>query len=333
MTARFMVLVATALATGADLRAVPPLQALAVPTAHAQTRPYVLQDLGALPGDASSIAWAINASGQVVGWSGITPTRAFVYRDGIGMVELTGLPGHTYALARGINDAGVVVGSGWGPGIPEQALRWTGTLVEGLGVLDGSSEGFDINGAGVTVGSSPTRDNFVRHAFLHTDAGGMVDIAPGLNASAYDINDVGQIAGSASVGTFLWSPGTGLQSLGTLDGFAFGHGTAVNISGQVAGFVISATGNAERVFRHTDGLGLVNLVHVFNPHGIVVGGGVSRMGDLILEPARQVVRQRCFPLSQEGLRIVAGVLGDRAGALGAIVALNQSRREKGEGAP
>jgi glucokinase len=84
---------------------------------------------------------------------------------------------------------------------------------------------------------------------------------------------------------------------------------------------------------HYLGLGLVNLVHVFNPHGIVVGGGVSRMGDLILEPAREVVRQRCFPLSQEGLRIVAGVLGDRAGALGAIVALHQARREKGEGAP
>jgi glucokinase len=75
---------------------------------------------------------------------------------------------------------------------------------------------------------------------------------------------------------------------------------------------------------HYLGLGLVNVVHMFNPHGIVIGGGVSRMGDLILEPAREVVRQRCFPLSQEGLSIVAGVLGDRAGALGAIVALREA---------
>ena len=100
--------------------------------------------------------------------------------------------------------------------------------------------------------------------------------------------------------------------------------------------LLAITPGAERVIEEAGrylGLGLVNLVHVFNPHGIVVGGGVSRMGDLILEPARQVVRQRCFPLSQEGLRIVAGVLGDRAGALGAIVALHQARREKGEGAP
>lgn len=73
---------------------------------------------------------------------------------------------------------------------------------------------------------------------------------------------------------------------------------------------------------HYLGLGLVNLVHVFNPHGIVIGGGVSRMGDLIFEPARQVVRDRCFPLSQEGLSIIPGVLGDRAGALGAIASLS-----------
>ena len=79
---------------------------------------------------------------------------------------------------------------------------------------------------------------------------------------------------------------------------------------------------------HYLGLGLVNVVHVFNPHGIVIGGGVSRMGDLILEPAREVVRQRCFPLSQEGLSIVAGVLGDRAGALGAIVALGEAHGNK-----
>jgi glucokinase len=83
---------------------------------------------------------------------------------------------------------------------------------------------------------------------------------------------------------------------------------------------------------HYLGLGLVNLVHVFNPHGIVIGGGVSHMGDLILEPAREVVRQRCFPLSQEGLSIVAGVLGDRAGALGAIVALGETRGNRDAGA-
>ncbi len=80
---------------------------------------------------------------------------------------------------------------------------------------------------------------------------------------------------------------------------------------------------------HYLGLGLVNLVHVFNPHGIVIGGGVSRMGDLLLDPAREVVRRRCFPLSQEGLQIVGGALGHRAGALGAIAALGEAPGGRG----
>ena len=44
--------------------------------AEAQTG-YVVEDLGALAGDTSSVAWAINADGDVVGWSmGPAGTRA-----------------------------------------------------------------------------------------------------------------------------------------------------------------------------------------------------------------------------------------------------------------
>lgn len=251
----------------------------AVPSLHAQSPTYILRDLGVLSGHTSSVAWAINASGEVVGWSGSSPTRAFLYRDGVGMVELPGLQGHTRTLARGISDGGVVVGGGWGTGIPEHALRWTGGLVEDLGVLDGTSEGWDINEAGVTVGSSGT------HAFLHTDAGGMVEIHPDA-ASAHDVNEAGQITGSASLGAFLWSPGPGFQPLGTLDDYPFSHGRAVNISSQVAGFAISATGNRERLFRHTPGLGLVELGGVgetnrawgMNARGSVVGEGRPSSG-------------------------------------------------------
>ena len=37
------------------------------------------------------------------------------------------------------------------------------------------------------------------------------------------------------------------------------------------------------------GLGLVNLLHLFNPAAIVVGGSVMQLGDLILNPARAVI--------------------------------------------
>ena len=40
------------------------------------------------------------------------------------------------------------------------------------------------------------------------------------------------------------------------------------------------------------GLGLVNLLHLFNPEAIVLGGSVTKLGDLILEPAREVMREQ-----------------------------------------
>ena len=65
------------------------------------------------------------------------------------------------------------------------------------------------------------------------------------------------------------------------------------------------------------GVGMVNLVNIFNPEMIVVGGGLSHLGDLLLSPARQMVRERAFPVSARAVRIVGTELGDSAGLLGA----------------
>jgi len=65
------------------------------------------------------------------------------------------------------------------------------------------------------------------------------------------------------------------------------------------------------------GVGMVNLVNIFNPEMIIVGGGVAKMGELLLEPARQVVKGRAFPLLAQAVRIVSAQLGEDAGVLGA----------------
>jgi glucokinase len=67
------------------------------------------------------------------------------------------------------------------------------------------------------------------------------------------------------------------------------------------------------------GVGMVNLVNVFNPEMIIVGGGVAKMGELLLEPARQVVRERAFKLAAGAVRIVPAQLGEDAAVLGAAV--------------
>ncbi len=67
------------------------------------------------------------------------------------------------------------------------------------------------------------------------------------------------------------------------------------------------------------GVGIVNLVNIFNPEMIIVGGGMAKMGDLLLNPARQVVKERAFQLPAQAVQIVPAQLGDDAGVLGAAV--------------
>jgi glucokinase len=65
------------------------------------------------------------------------------------------------------------------------------------------------------------------------------------------------------------------------------------------------------------GIGLVNLVNIFNPQMIVIGGGVSNLGEMILQPARQLVWERAFKLPGQTVRIVKAGLGQASGVLGA----------------
>lgn len=68
---------------------------------------------------------------------------------------------------------------------------------------------------------------------------------------------------------------------------------------------------------HYLGLGLANLVDILNPQMIVIGGGVAGAGNLLLEPARETLKQWAQPLAAKQVRICRSRLGARAGLLGA----------------
>lgn len=65
------------------------------------------------------------------------------------------------------------------------------------------------------------------------------------------------------------------------------------------------------------GLGITNLLHILNPQLVILGGGVSKAGDLIFDPIRATVKARAMPSYQEGLKIVPLALGGDVGLLGA----------------
>lgn len=76
------------------------------------------------------------------------------------------------------------------------------------------------------------------------------------------------------------------------------------------------------------GVGLANLVNIFNPELIVIGGGLSNIGDMLLEPAFRTARERAYREAFEAVRLVRAELGRNSGVLGAAAfALQEIRRE------
>jgi glucokinase len=67
------------------------------------------------------------------------------------------------------------------------------------------------------------------------------------------------------------------------------------------------------------GIGLSNLVHLFDPAAIAVGGGISNAGELILAPARAALSEHAMNERHARTRIVTAELGNKASFLGAAL--------------
>ncbi len=63
---------------------------------------------------------------------------------------------------------------------------------------------------------------------------------------------------------------------------------------------------------------LAILIDLLNPERIVIGGLALRLGDTLLEPAREVVRREALALAASSCRIVPAELGERIGDVAAL---------------
>jgi glucokinase len=64
------------------------------------------------------------------------------------------------------------------------------------------------------------------------------------------------------------------------------------------------------------GVALASLANIFDPDVIVIGGGVSAVGDLMLDPAREELRSRALPPMNK-VPVQLAQLGPEAGMIGA----------------
>jgi glucokinase len=71
------------------------------------------------------------------------------------------------------------------------------------------------------------------------------------------------------------------------------------------------------------GIGITNLVNLLNPAMVIIGGGVSRAGELLFAPIRRIVTQEAFERPGTAVRIVPSALGEDVGAIGAAAVVRQ----------
>ncbi|MFO7996586.1 MAG: ROK family protein, partial [Dehalococcoidia bacterium] len=76
------------------------------------------------------------------------------------------------------------------------------------------------------------------------------------------------------------------------------------------------------------GVGLASLINIFNPELIVIGGGLSNIGDMLFDPAFKVARETTYRETFRAVRFAAAELGRNSGVLGAAVfALQEMRKQ------
>ncbi|MBN1487304.1 MAG: ROK family protein [Anaerolineae bacterium] len=66
------------------------------------------------------------------------------------------------------------------------------------------------------------------------------------------------------------------------------------------------------------GTAIVSLMYMLNPELFVLGGSVTKAGDLLFAPIRETVKQRAPEVYRKSTRIVPAVLGDDVGLRGAF---------------
>jgi glucokinase len=80
------------------------------------------------------------------------------------------------------------------------------------------------------------------------------------------------------------------------------------------------------------GIGIANLIQVYNPEALVIGGGIAQAGKWLFEPILRTVRARAHMVPASTCRIVPAQLGDDAGVIGASVLAAMGLARRGQSA-
>jgi glucokinase len=73
------------------------------------------------------------------------------------------------------------------------------------------------------------------------------------------------------------------------------------------------------------GVGLASYVNIFNPEVIIIGGGLTKAGELLLAPARAEMEARAMREALKAVQLRPAELGDYDGVMGMVALLREGR--------
>ena len=251
-----------------------------------------LRSLPNLPGGGGGYGYSVNDAGFVVGYALDAAGRrqAVAWQNGGGVISLGTLGGST-SEARGVNSAGVVVGTSRRADAVSRPFAWTADSgMEELNVSLGgdSASATAINDAGLVVGAARTATG-ARHAYrFEMTSGTTIDLGTlgGANSFANGVSREGLVVGLSDAADdtyrpFLWTPDGGMQDLfsaGDL-GLPFGSAYDVNSHGQVVGYGVINDDFDEQAFLWSASEGLINLNRRIRPNSGWILNGASGIND------------------------------------------------------
>jgi len=148
-------------------------------------------------------------------------------------------------------------------------------------------------------------------------------IGAGILSGGNLVRGAHELSGCAGWMVVAEAYGSEAQNVGQLESLAAGPAIARAAGAGNARDVAEAARRGDRtcmnIYLETGrllGYGVANLVSLFDPEIVVIGGGLAKASDLFLDALRKAVKERAQPIAASRVRIVTSALGSRANLLG-----------------
>lgn len=244
------------------------------------------------------------------------------------------------------------------PGVPRQAFASVAVAVPGLVRRDGTVWAPNLRGWSRMPLAAELRRRLRLPAMVESDRNAAVlgeawrgaargksdaivliigtGIGAGILSGGRLIRGAHELSGCAGWLAFSSAARAEFLRCGELESRAAGPGIARAAGSRhrdaqgVAAAARRGDARARKIFRDAGvqlGLACANLISLFDPEVIVIGGGMAGAGDLYLRDLRQTALARCQPLNAKRAKIVVSKLGGDANLLGmASLAMGKDNR-------